>query len=116
MSDSPNKSNASNALKALDCIDRRTAIEWVENIWIIETYYHPYAKRRIVSLDEVIDTLKRVPSAPQEIIRCKDCKYCEKTNRNSLSSCAGYECKIKPHKRKMKRCCWCYFGHINFSH
>jgi len=77
MSDSPNKSNASNALKALDCIDRRTAIEWVENIWIIETYYHPYAKRRIVSLDEVIDTLKRVPSAPQEIIRCKDCKYCE---------------------------------------
>lgn len=46
----------------------------------------------------------------------KDCKYCEKTNRSSLSSCAGYECKIKLRKRKMKRCCWCYFGHINFPH
>lgn len=46
----------------------------------------------------------------------KDCKFCEKTNRNSLSSCAGYECTIKPHKRKMKRCCWCYFGHMNFIH
>lgn len=45
-----------------------------------------------------------------------DCKFCHKTERKSLDVSYGYECVIKSHKRKMKRCCWCYFGHINFGH
>lgn len=41
-----------------------------------------------------------------------DCKFCVKGVHGSY----GYECKIKLRKRKMKRCCWCLFGHINFGH
>ena len=42
------------------------AIEWVENILEVDKYYHPHAKSRNVPIDEVIDRLKRVPSAQPE--------------------------------------------------
>ena len=46
----------------------------------------------------------------------KDCKFCKKTDSKHSGVSYGYECIIKSEKRKMHRCCWCWFGHTNFSH
>lgn len=43
----------------------------------------------------------------------KDCKYCQKTDKNSNFSdyAYGFECILKRNKRKCNRCKSCYFGH-----
>ena len=63
------------------------AIEWVENILEIDKYYHPHAKSRNVPIDEVIDRLKRVPTAQPEIIRCKDCAHYDLFNNGANGTC-----------------------------
>ena len=45
-----------------DAISRKYAIEWVQNIITVHRYYHPHSKSRNVPIDEVIDSLERVPS------------------------------------------------------
>lgn len=45
-----------------DAISRKDAIEWVQNILTVDRYYHPHSKSRNVPIDEVIDSLERVPS------------------------------------------------------
>lgn len=66
-----------------DYIEREEAIEWVENIMDLIKYYHPYAKSRNVSIDDVIDKLEQVPAADVEpIVRCKDCKHRDPENKH----------------------------------
>lgn len=58
-----------------DLISRKDAIEWVQNILATHLYYHPHSKSRNVPIDEVIDSLERVPSVEAvPVVRCKDCK------------------------------------------
>lgn len=42
----------------------------------------------------------------------KDCKYCHKTDKKGFGShyAYGYECQLKPEKRRCNRCRQCYFG------
>lgn len=81
------------------------AIEWVENILEVDKYYHPHAKSRNVPIDEVIDRLKRVPSAqPQrmkgrwinvtktggaELWKCSECGELELEDSYFCPSCGA---------------------------
>ena len=48
----------------IDLIDRQEAIDALES----KTYRHTY-------LDQIVDIIKKLPSAQPKIIRCKDCKF-----------------------------------------
>ena len=62
-----------------DLISRKDAIQWVQNILATHLYYHPHSKSINVPIDEVIDSLERVPSIDAvPVIRCKDCKHYDK--------------------------------------
>lgn len=46
-----------------DLISREQAISWIE-CWLgLHKYYHPYSKCKTIPTSEVLDILKRVPSA-----------------------------------------------------
>ena len=54
-----------------DLIDRQAAIDMKFSHGINENGL------LYVSFGEMVNNLKQLPSAQPEIIRCKDCKYCE---------------------------------------
>ena len=77
-----------------DPIERQDAIEWVENILEVDKSYHPHAKSRNVPIDEVIDRLKRLPSAQPE----RTCVNCGRTaNNGGWYADGGTRCPIEEH-------------------
>lgn len=46
-----------------DCISRKEAISWIENLRTLNEHYHPNAKNNhLIDCDSAIDHLKQVPS------------------------------------------------------
>lgn len=58
-----------------DCISRKEAISWIENLRTLNEHYHPNAKdNHLIDSDSAIDHLKQVPSVlPKQPKFCEDC-------------------------------------------
>lgn len=62
-----------------DLISRQAAID--------ATWFEPSYTDPLNVLTEVRDRLEALPSAQQEIVRCKDCKWWEKKEDSTLGYC-----------------------------
>ena len=49
-----------------DLIDRAEAIAYIENWKEVNKYYHPHSKSNNIPIDEVIQTIKDVPSVENQ--------------------------------------------------
>ena len=57
-----------------DLISRQAAIDEAKE-WINAVYFEENDKRERKAIECFIGSLKNIPSAQPEIVRCKDCKY-----------------------------------------
>lgn len=59
-----------------DLIDRQEAIEYVLNLIEVNKYYHPHSKAKNFPIDEVVESLKIVPSVDAvQVVRCGECRH-----------------------------------------
>lgn len=72
LSAQPNLQPTCNNL-ATDTIDRQAAIDIAKDLLIQMEEYHQYNQ----AINNYCTELVKLPPAQPEIIRCKDCKYCE---------------------------------------
>lgn len=68
----PKQDNTSNALKSLDCISRREALDAIDKYILGKKEDDNMEVRELMKL---ITKIYRMPSAQPEIVRCKDCRH-----------------------------------------
>ena len=74
------QSNAPNALSVLDCVERQAAIDRIERHIRTGDELYPLTdtdKIMNYAFEVAASCVYNLPSAQPEIIRCKDCKYCD---------------------------------------
>lgn len=59
-----------------DLISKSEEREWVENWFVMNSHYHPYAKKNTIPIGELYDILERMPTIDAvPVVRCKKCKW-----------------------------------------
>lgn len=59
-----------------DLISKSEEREWVENWFVMNSRYHPYAKKNTIPIGELYDILERMPTIDAvPVVRCKECKH-----------------------------------------
>lgn len=93
-----------------DLISKSEEREWIENWFVMNSHYHPYAKKNTIPIGELYDILERMPTIdPAENGGCWGCQ---------CALCGQYQGKviqrevstIEPKKAK-----WHKRNNVNFS-
>ena len=69
----------------MDLIDRQAAIDaLLEEVRLVDGYY--VENDEVIDKDDAVEAMRLLPSAQQEIIRCKDCKWWSNDDYRECSS------------------------------
>ena len=76
-----------------DTISRQAALDEIDGFLAVDKYYHSYSQGKTIPVEEMRERLKQLPSAQPEVVRCKDCKYCDRgidEDGNPFLKCLGW--------------------------
>lgn len=70
--------------------------EWIENWFVMNSYYHPYSKSNNIPIPELYDILERMPTVDAEpVVRCKDCRFFHKYGfKLEYTECTHFDCDV----------------------
>ena len=91
-------------------IEEKELMEWVQNWFEKNRYYHPYSKSNDIPITELYDILEQMHTADViEVVRCKDCKYAHNISFKNGVKCLS--CTYQnAHGMLVENHGFCYWG------